>query len=273
MEVRNKRALLIKLIILIAVFVSILLFLGRSVREGGFHIIRFNEKLQDTGSFYNIESIDVNAVSSSVKIEEYDGSTTEYEFFSYTDNNNPAVEVADNTLKLVQKARVGVDYFGSRIVIRVPKSDKLSYYINSTSGSISLNAKSLGASLKTVSGYIKVYSGGGSIFAATTSGSVKVLGPFENLDLSTVSGSIKAVSDENTKAVSAETTSGSIKISLPSECSYTMSYSTQSGSIRDDYHGISFDKRGNTTYGSKDNAMQIKASTVSGSIKLCDFSD
>lgn len=236
-------------------------------------MMNLNEKLQDTGSYHNIENIDVSAISSSVSIEEYDGSTTEYEFFSFTDKSNPTVEVNGNTLRIEQKMRIGVEFFGSRIVIRVPKNDTLSYNTKTVSGSISLNAKSKDADLETVSGSIKVYLGGESIAANTTSGSVKIQQPFKNIDLSTVSGSIKAVTDKNTKVVSADTTSGSVKISLPSDCDYTLNYSTTSGSVRDDYHGISFDKRGSTTYGNKDNAMTISASTVSGSISLTDLGD
>ena len=147
----------------------------------------------------------------------------------------------------------------------------MSFTMSSLSGSISLNAKSLNSDLSTISGSIKVYRGGLSLTAGSTSGSVKVFEAFEKVSASSVSGSIKIRANDGTISVGAETVSGSIKVMLPPSAGYELSYSTTSGSVKDEYRGKSFDKEGTASFGSDGANIKINASSISGSIKLCDF--
>ena len=178
---------------------------------------------------------------------------------------------------------------GSYIIISVPKSIMRNYKISTASGSLHFNVPSEDASLytasgsinvnsvvetlkvKTSSGSIKIYEGGNSIDAKTESGSIKIYQPYQEITAKTSSGSIKLTVNSDSKEVNAKTSSGSIKIRQQDKVNYSMKYDTNSGSVKDDYLGITYDHSGKIEQ--PNSVLSIDAKTNSGSIKLIEWND
>lgn len=184
----------------------------------------------------------------------------------------PETSLKDGVLTIVEEARLlNFSMSNCKVLIYVPEHTALSYQLKTVSGGIKLHVKSATADLSSTSGSVKVWESGGALSADSVSGSIKVYAPFESMKLNTTSGSVKAVADAQTKSAHIDTTSGSVKLSLTNDVTgYTMQYSSVSGSVRDMYRNADFGKNGTTDQG--DGALDINIKTVSGSIKLTDWS-
>lgn len=271
---RNKGALIVKLALLFLVLAILVFAAFKLVNSSFIGIFNFglSKELVESKSFSGITDIELSVVTESVTVEEYDGSETLYEYYSTSSKNAPVVEQSGATLKVTQTVERRLQSISrSNITIKVPRGQAASFTLSALSGSLSLNAKSLIADLSTISGSIKVYRGGLSLTAGTTSGSIRVFEAFEKVSASSVSGSIKIRANDSTSSVSAETVSGSIKVMLPPSAGYELHYSTTTGSVKDEYRGKSFEKEGTASFGSDGANIIINASSISGSIKLCDF--
>ena len=272
----NKTPLIIKLIALIVVFLLVAAFSIKLVFRGYSGMTSFNigSKLLSSESYSGIKTIESSLLSYGLSVEEHEGSETLVEIYSagvFT-SRVPTVGAAGGTLTVKQEQHTpGITLGGGRVVIRVPKGSVLDYSLVSASGSVALDARCKSAAVTSVSGSVKVSSGGETLAIASTSGSVKVPEPFKTVDIASVSGSIKVAADKASESLALKSTSGSIKIMLIGDIGYTMNFGTTSGSVKDEYRGVSYRKNGSADWGDK--SLGITAETTSGSIKLCDWDD
>ena len=270
----SKGNLIVKLVVLLLVLAMLVAVFFIIIKTDFSGLISFgtSNELIETRSFTGVTDVVLSGSSGSVTVEEHDGNETVYEYYSTSSKNPPQIEQSGGTLTISQSVETRLLSFSrNNIIIRIPKGQALSYRLSSMSGSITMKVKSTDSELSTVSGSIKVYNGGRSLTADSTSGSIKVFEAFEHVAASSVSGSIKICANDITSSVSAETVSGSVKVMLPPSAGYELSYSTTSGSVKDEYRDRSFDKEGSASFGSDGTNVKIHASTVSGSIRLCDF--
>ncbi len=226
-------------------------------------------------SYRGVTSVEVSTLSYAVEVVEHSGSETMVEFyrgFGATSREQISVTQNNGVLKVEQKPQFGLFSWGNcKVVVYVPQASPMDYDLASTSGSVKLNAPGKAVSVSTTSGSVKVYQGGETLSAVSTSGSVKVYEGFVTIDAGTTSGSVKVKAAQNTTRIVAESTSGSVKIQLPRDMGYVFDFSSVSGSVKDLYREKSFGSEGSSEYGGRD--VAITASTVSGSIKLCDWDD
>lgn len=160
--------------------------------------------------------------------------------------------------------------------------------VRNTSGSIHINdCKLQKLTVKNVSGSIKCDDiAAESAETSSTSGSIS----FENSDISNIEmnntsgsirfdGSIKRIFAHNISGSirinsrtplehdsSLSTVSGSIRLGLPQDSSFTLHYSNTSGSVNNNFTGFSGKKSGTDIY--KDGNIRIKATSISGSIRV-----
>lgn len=272
----NKTALTIKLIALIVVFLLVAAFSIKLIFRGysGMTSFDIGSKLLSSESYSGIKAVDSSLLSYGLSVEEHESSQTLVEIYStgvFT-SRVPTVGAKGGTLTIKQEQHTpGLTLGGGRVVIKVPKGSALDYSLVSASGSTALDAMCKNADVTSVSGSVKVSGGGETLSVASTSGSVKVSKPFKTIDVDSVSGSIKVAANKTSDSLALNSTSGSVKIMLMDNIGYTMRFGTTSGSVKDEYSGVSYRKNGSADWGDK--SLSITAETVSGSIKLCDWDD
>lgn len=266
----RKRYLGIKLIALSILFVLVAM-LSINITKGSF----FEESTVEEKVFTNIERIQVDLMSYSVEVIESDIDRVtvknQTRQFGFKPSNPIIIQEEDKTIKILQEKKPSILFFSTgSIVIEVPQDEVLEYRINNISGSINHNAKSKNLITATnISGSIRIYQGGQSVFVESISGSVKIYAPFVDLRASSISGSVRALADENSKQVDISSISGSLGLHLKNLAGYDMTYSTTSGSVRDEYKDTKYPKSGHIQEG--DASLRINASTVSGSVRLEDW--
>ena len=272
----NKAPLVIKLIALIVVFLLVAAFSIKLIFRGYSDMtsVDFGSKLISSESYSGIKTVESSLLSYSLRVEEHEGSDTVVEVYStgiFT-SRAPRVGAAGGTLTIKQEQQTpGLTLGGGSVVVKVPKGSVLDYGVASVSGSVALDTRCKNVAVTSVSGSVKVNGGGETLGIVSTSGSIKVPQPFKTVDISSVSGSIKVAADKASESLALKSTSGSVKIMLMGDVGYTMNFGTTSGSVKDEYSGASYSKSGTAESGDK--RLSITAETVSGSIKLSDWSD
>lgn len=143
--------------------------------------------------------------------------------------------------------------------------------IAANSGSVKVLDAEGTLSVATGSGSVKVEKCIGTVALATGSGSVSV----ENLEgcggFATGSGSIKVEMTKVTGDVSLESGSGSARLTLPEELSFTLEAKSGSGSIDTDFdEALSYNKKGNEATGvvGENPTCTITVETKSGKIDI-----
>lgn len=275
----TKMSLTIKLIVLIVLLVLVCAIAVQLIFGGWGSLFNFNNNnkgsLVLSESFEGVTSLDVDVSSYSVEVVTHkkDNVTVDFYRVGLGTMDEPTVDMMNGVLTIKEPTRlVRVQLGYGKIVISVPESSRLAYDLRSTSGSVKLDACSSTAELKSVSGSVKVYQPGETLNADSTSGSVKAYSPFKEIDAHSTSGSVRVVADAQTAYVYASSTSGSVKIALENVSGYTLDYKSTSGSTKDSYRDFSYGSgHGNTAWG--DESLEIKASSVSGSVKLTDWDD
>lgn len=250
----SKRTLLwIRLVVLILAFLVILATASIAIADGKFSISLMGDgKLEAEAAFSEVTDIAVHGRTCAVEIMAGDGPdvTVQYYKGGILPADAPTWEQTDGVLTVT--AAEGNFLTGGRIVLKVPEDAGLNY------------------ALDTVSGSIKVYVGGGDLSARCTTGSVKVYEPFETLDAETTTGSVKVTADAATTQCRLVSTTGSIKVALEDVTGYTMTASSKTGSVKDEYHGLSYERTvSGAVWG--DGAMNVEAKATTGSIKFTDW--
>lgn len=259
----RKQWLLIKLILLILMFITLLGISVRLIRGFQWKTNIFKTKMignTETGngdkqSFPDVSKIDIESISLTIVIYESDVAevTIQDNSTGYGNKNKNKIFYKDETLFFKQgKQNSFLSSIKGNVVVEVPRGSILEYDIGSISGSIYHDALSKeNIRVNTVSGSIKISQAGERVFAES------------------ISGSIKMVANENSKEISASSVSGSIKIQLDKVQGYEMYYSTVAGSIKDTYSEIDYSKSGKAING--DESLKIRTDSVSGSIELIDW--
>ena len=250
----SKRTLLwIQLVVLILAFVVVATAAAIAIAGGKFSISLLGDgKLTTEATFSQVTDIAVNGHTCAVEIVAGDGPdvTVQYYKGGILPADAPTWEQTDGLLTVT--AAEGNFLTGGRIIVEVPETAGLNYQLD------------------TVSGSIKVYVGGGDLTARCTTGSVKVYEPFETLDVETTTGSVKVTADDATTRCHLTSTTGSIKVALEDVTGYTMTASSKTGSVKDEYHGLSYERTvSGAVWG--DGTMDVEAKATTGSIKLTDW--
>ncbi len=273
----NKWFNIIKLVILVVILFLLILFSIGMFKGtiGMFTVSKPGGKADYSESFMGVSAINADLTSASLRISEWEGSDTVVNIYirGLGASSMPTVELDGSTLNITSKQILSIGLFNQLIVeVNVPAGSANNYKLSSNSGAIKLDAESKVCSIMNTSGSIKVYKGGDTLSINAVSGSVKVYEAFKKSNISCVSGSIKAVAGKITESLFVDAKSGAVKIALyPGSLGYRFDFSTVSGSISDEYNHISFDKRG--SYSQGDESAHIEVEAISGSIKLCDWSD
>lgn len=268
----RKNLLLIRLILLILLFIAIcaggLIFFqgyGQHGMENG-----------TSQSFSGVNKILVNSSSLPVRIVEGDAAevtvTDNTRFYGFGFGRKNSVYQTDDSLYFNEGNRFSLifGFTAGDVTIEVPRGTALEYQLTNTSGSISLDAPSKNTlKIKSTSGSVKVFQGGDHLDLTSTSGSVRIYSGFETARVKSTSGSIRISADERSRELNCNSTSGSVRIRLEHVSGYDLTYSSTSGSIRDLYHNISYERSGRNSYG--DASLKINVKNTSGSTKLCDW--
>ncbi|MDO5112576.1 MAG: DUF4097 family beta strand repeat-containing protein, partial [Clostridia bacterium] len=224
-----------------------------------------------------VTAVKADLVSCPVNVSTHSGSDTRVKIrrvgLGIGRSNEPAVSL-ENGVLTVRQPRVLLNFstVGYIVDITVPADACLDYDLMSISGSVRLDAPGNTAKLRTTSGSIRMSGSAVNVEAESVSGSVKLYGDerTQTVRAVTTSGSIKTAAGKNAQSIYATSTSGSVKISIPPDLGYTMDYKTASGSVKDVYRGVAYEKQGTAeAWGA--NVVAITARSTSGSIKLTDW--
>lgn len=250
----NKRTLLwIRLVVLIIAFVVVLSAAVVAIADGRFSVsLMGNGKLEAEASFSQVTDIVVDTRTCAMEVVAGTGPDVVVRYYKggILPADAPTWEQTGNMLTIT--AAEGNFLTGGRIVLEVPEDAGLDYQLH------------------TVSGSIKVYVGGGDLAVQCTTGSVKVYKPFEALDVETTTGSVKVTADDFTTQCRLRSTTGSVKVALDNVSGYTMTASSTTGSVKDEYHGLSYERNvSGAVWG--DGSLAIEAKATTGSIKLTDW--
>jgi DUF4097 and DUF4098 domain-containing protein YvlB len=268
---------LIVLIVLLAVIVVLALYFitgnGKLPLAWSVNTVS-EENLVLSEEYSGIESVEINTASYAVRVEEYSGANVKFELYCSDKDMGEWVDYSQSGTKLTisQKSQFEImNVLSATVVVYVPEGSAYDYQINTASGSVKLDAKSVTTNINTASGSVKVYRGGETASVNTVSGSIKLYEPFVTTRVSSTSGSIKTAADDKSEVMDISSVSGSIKIMLDGAKDYTFKATSTSGSVKDEYTGVGYGNRANDTVGGGN--LEISAHSTSGSIKLGDWSD
>ena len=141
--------------------------------------------------------------------------------------------------------------------------------IHSTSGDLELGGEIFDAQFTTVSGDVEFTGEIRDLVLNTTSGDIELDGEMTTLGVKTVSGDVDSRLSQVPAELRIDTMSGDIKVSIPENDGFTLSYKRVSGDIKSDFNLL-------TSINSKDghgiyrdgNLRRYSISTVSGDIRL-----
>lgn len=210
------------------------------------------DKVYDESFTEEMENIDIDTISSDIKLESSDTDEVKVKIYDQTDKNIE-VEVNDKTLKVVNKNDTNPKYFilsinnNPKIVITVPKDNKYNLNIKGVSSDIYTNKDLENVKIETDSGDIDLKDCN-ELNIKSKSGDI-ALGKVKSLSLKTVSGDINI--DKVESKLKLKTTSGDIKIN---ELSLTKNSSIKATS-------------GDIVIG-KVNDIYIDAKTISGDVNI-----
>jgi hypothetical protein len=264
----RKTYLVLKLVLLSILFCLLLGLSAFFLLRGSLPSAGYG-KLRVSAAFDDVEAVTVNGGACAVEVLEGAGDslTVAYYQSGFLPSDPPQWEQAENTLTVTDQSH-GI-FSAGRIVLWVPAGDQLDYQIQTASGSVRLSMPSQEAEITTTTGSVKVYEGGGRLTVSTKTGSIKVYEPFQEQSLETKTGSIKSTLAETSTQCRAETNTGSVKLALRDVSGYTFTYDASVGSVKDEYHNISYDKQGVSTWG--DGSLMLEVESDTGSVKLCDW--
>lgn len=249
----NRTLLWIRLVVLILSFVAVLAAAVVAVTGGKFSASLIGDgKLAAEASFSDVTDIAVESRTCSVEIVAGTGPDVVARYYTggLLPAKMPVWEQTGSTLCIATAK--GNFLSGGRLVLEVPEDSALNYQLDSVSGSM------------------KVYVGGSTLTVQCTTGSVKVYEPFQSLDVETTTGSVKVTADGSTTRCRLESTTGSIKLALEDVPGYTLTAESTTSSVKDEYHGLSYERTvSGAVWG--DGSLAVAAESTTGSIKLTDW--
>ena len=249
----NRTLLWIRLVVLILSFVTVLAAAVVAVTGGKFSASLIGDgKLAAEASFSDVTDIAVESRTCSVEIVAGTGPDVVAQYYTggLLPAKMPVWEQTGSTLCITTAK--GNFLSGGRLILEVPEDSALNYQLDSVSGSI------------------RVYVGGNTLTVQCTTGSVKVYEPFQSLDVETTTGSVKVTADGSTTRCRLESTTGSIKLALEDVPGYTLTAESTTSSVKDEYHGLSYERSvPGAVWG--DGSLAVEAESTTGSIKLTDW--
>lgn len=249
----NRTLLWIRLVVLILSFVTVLAAAVVAVTGGKFSASLIGDgKLAAEASFSDVTDIAVESRTCSVEIVAGTGPDVVAQYYTggLLPAKMPVWEQTGSTLCITTAK--GNFLSGGRLILEVPEDSALNYQLDSVSGSI------------------RVYVGGNTLTVQCTTGSVKVYEPFQSLDVETTTGSVKVTADGSTTRCRLESTTGSIKLALEDVPGYTLTAESTTSSVKDEYHGLSYERSvPGAVWG--DGSLAVAAESTTGSIKLTDW--
>ena len=249
----NRTLLWIRLVVLILSFVAVLAAAVVAVTGGKFSASLIGDgKLAAEASFSDVTDIAVESRTCSVEIVAGTGPDVVAQYYTggLLPAKMPVWEQTGSTLCIATAK--GNFLSGGRLILEVPEDSALNYQLDSVSGSM------------------KVYVGGSTLTIQCTTGSVKVYEPFQSLDVETTTGSVKVTADGSTTRCRLESTTGSIKLALEDVPGYTLTAESTTSSVKDEYHGLSYERSvPGAVWG--DGSLAVAAESTTGSIKLTDW--
>lgn len=240
-----------------------------------------------------VQEIELNWLSGSVTVEAYDGSVIS---ISETEQGDEAMQLhwRQNGKKLeIQPFSHGkhTNVPSKDLLVRIPASlaenlqsleiDTTSadafvsgltlgtLQFESTSGSLDAQADCRKLEADTTSGEINFTGTASSVEADTTSGGMRFTGTASEVEIDTVSGSFVLNLTETPDALSFDSTSGSITLTLPSDRSFEAKLDTVSGSLNCGFE-VQQTGKGTWTYtgSSRLSKAELEFDTVSGSVTI-----
>lgn len=246
-------------------------------------------------SLEGINSIDIGYVSESISLcYADDENITICEYMSKdTPDLYAVVQQNGSELSIKSGHRVGKVFLRSYVIVYLPASWSGSLSLGTVSGSIksevawilsSLSAKSTSGSIKitsvsaplirlsSTSGSINMLHAVGYIEANTVSGSIKIESAEGGGVLKSISGSLRANFTELQGHITANCTSGSLRLGLPSPASFELNAKSTSGSIHTGFDSLLTYTNRNKAHGFVGQAPYfiVSAQTISGSIHIND---
>ncbi len=276
----NRTLNIFKLVFLLLILIPLCVISYRIVVKGSLNmsILGFsNGEVVKQESFADVSALRTDLVSCSVNVTTHaaDGVsvTIRKVGLGSQGKNMPSVKLDGDVLAITEpRVIMSFSVTGYIVDVAVPASSRMDYDLSTISGHVHLDAMSDNAKLHSTSGAVRVDASCVDVVAESTSGSIRIRGDesTKSVRANNTSGSIRIAAGENVQTIDADNTSGSIRISIPARLGYTMDYSSVSGSIKDDYRGIKYDKHGSALM-KGDGEVKITAHNVSGGIKLEDW--
>ena len=276
----NRTLNIVKLVFLLLILIPLCVISYRIVVKGSMNMSVFSigsGELVRQESFSDVSAVRVDLVSCPVTVTTHEGNGVSVDIskigLGIQGRNIPTVKMEGNTLVITEpRAIVSFSTAGYHVELSVPANDRMDYDMKSVSGHVHLEAPSDKAYLRSTSGSVRLDASCVDVTAESVSGSIRIHGDdsTKSVRADNTSGSIRVAAGKNVESIYADSTSGSIKISIPESLGYKMDYKSVSGSVKDEYRGIKYDKNGSALM-KGDGEVDITAHNVSGSIRLEDW--
>lgn len=271
----RKSVLIAKLVVLCVLFVLVSAVAWRVVGKG-WGSVRMNfgsGELIASEVYESADTIDVNIQSFSVEVQPHNEDTVRIKVYrsGFSTVKPPEITLEGSAVRVTQPNILGFSLGGGRVLIYVPADHVLDYSLETVSGSVRLNIASKSAVLRSVSGSIRATGGGPSVDASSVSGSIRIYAPYETVVCKTTSGTVRTSADAATQSIAASSVSGSVRVRMDGVSGYQMRYSNVSGSVKDEYNGLCYEKNGESVWG--DESLSLDLRSTSGSIRLENWDD
>lgn len=271
----RKTVLIVKLVVLCVLFALVSAVAWRVVVKGWgeMRIANGSGELISSETYAAVDAVEVDIKSANVEVLPHNEDTVLVEIYrsGISMGPDPVSCLTGSTVHVTQALGIGIHLGGGKILIYVPADRVMDYSLQTISGTIALQAPSKSALLHTVSGSVRATGGGASIDASTVSGSIRINAPYETVVCKTTSGSIRTSADAATQSITASSVSGSVRVRMDDVSGYRMRYSNVSGSVRDEYHDLRYEKKGESVWG--DESLSLDLRSTSGSIRLESWDD
>ena len=239
--------------------------------------------LDETYDAKGLAQTQISLVSDAIEILAEDREDVQITYRCSEDNMDrcPLVSVQNGTLLIEAPRDIRLIFslgWCGRLTVRVPETLALTYELNNTSGSVSLDGvrmqsanisgvsgsislspdlsvRAASVDISNTSGAIRVAAAADRLHASTVSGSIRAEGAFDTVEASTTSGSVRVACWTAPSSVEMGSVSGSTRLTLPADIpGFVLDTSSVSGKLHNDF--------GQNPYG--DRSLVVRMHTVSG---------
>lgn len=233
-----------------------------------------NVSIEKTFDPAAVKTIDIDSVSTDVRIIPYDSNEIKVQFYGTASQNNQDPELISEmvgdtlTVKIKHKIAINIGFqnIRLRLDVYVPKSYAENIKVKTISGSVSLDSMSLNKlSVVTTAGDLRASSINAKLIEfGTMSGNMIAEGLTGDLDYTSVSGRLDAEYASFNNNIKAHTTSGNITIKLPPDAQFNLGFKSLSGNLRSSFPVSSVDTAGRRSIIIGNSTNQIEIDSISG---------